>query len=74
MNFSDVVKCVRSELCYSQADLAKELGVTEQTVRRWEHGGSMPQYAAKRKLFALCDKNKIKVPKSDNVNLKDKLK
>ena len=73
MNFSDIVKLVRVEMCYSQADLAKELAVTEQTVRRWEHGGSLPQYAAKRKLYAFCEKNKIKIPKSDNTLLdKDK--
>ena len=30
MNFSDIVKLVRAEMCYSQADLAKELAVTEQ--------------------------------------------
>ena len=72
MNFSDIVKYVRSELYYSQADLAKELGVTEQTVRRWEHGGSLPQYAAKRKLYAFCEKKRIKIPKSDNEKLPDK--
>ena len=65
MIFSDVVKHVRNELCFSQADLAKELGVTEQTVRRWEHGASLPQYAAKRKFYAFCEKKKIKIPKSE---------
>ena len=58
MIFSDVVRHVRNELCFSQADLAKELGVTEQTVRRWEHGASLPQYAAKRKFYAFCEKKK----------------
>jgi len=33
------VRFLRSELLLSQRNLASILGVTEQTVRRWEHGG-----------------------------------
>ena len=41
--------------------MAKEMGVTEQTVYRWEQGISMPHIASKGKLIALCKKNKIKI-------------
>lgn len=41
--------------------MAKELGVTEQTIYRWEQGASSPQIASKRKFITLCKKKKIKI-------------
>lgn len=60
MEISDFIKELRRELCYSQLDLAKALKVTEQTVRRWEHGESNPRYVSMRKLNALCETMHLK--------------
>jgi DNA-binding XRE family transcriptional regulator len=39
---SELVK-MRESLGLTQKDIADELGVTEQTVRNWEHGRSIPK-------------------------------
>jgi DNA-binding transcriptional regulator YiaG len=39
---SELVK-MREALGLTQKDIATELGVTEQTVRNWEHGRSVPK-------------------------------
>ena len=61
MEINDLIKEIRQELCYSQADLAKALNVSEQTIRRWEHGQSKPRYASMRKLKILCDTMQLKL-------------
>lgn len=61
MEFADEVKCIREKLCLSQAEMAKILDVTEQTIRHWENGDSKPRCASIRKLKALCAKNKIEL-------------
>lgn len=63
MDFADEVKYVRDKLCLSQAEMAKALDVTEQTIRHWENGESKPRCISIRKLKALCTKNKIDLSK-----------
>ena len=41
--------------------LAKLFGVTEQTIRRWEHDKSQPHSSAIRKLNEICKKNKLDI-------------
>ena len=43
MTFADKVKFVRMKLYLSQAQLAKEIGVSFATVNRWESKGIAPQ-------------------------------
>ena len=43
MTFADKVKYVRMKLYLSQAQLAKEIGVSFATVNRWESKGYEPQ-------------------------------
>ena len=52
---------VMHKLYLSRSEMAKELGVTEQTVYRWEQGLSKPQIASKRRLINLCKNKKIKI-------------
>ena len=44
MDFADEVKYVRDKLCLSQAEMAKALDVTEQTIRHWENRDSNPRF------------------------------
>ena len=46
MTFADKVKYVRMKLYLSQAQLAKEIGVSFATVNRWESKGYEPQLAS----------------------------
>lgn len=64
MTFGEELRYVRKQLYLTQAEMASHLGVTEQTIRRWEHG-STPRDSAKRKLYALCVKHKIKLEKGE---------
>ena len=62
MTFSEELRFVRKQLYLTQAEMASLMEVTEQTIRRWEHG-SHPRDSAIRKLNALCAKHKIKLEK-----------
>ena len=62
MDFADEVKYVRDKLCLSQAEMAKALDVTEQTISHWENRDTKPRCASIRKLKALCNKNKLVLP------------
>ena len=59
MDFSDVVKEIRFKALLSQADFAKEIGVSFSTVNRWEAGRAKPRYDALKRIKAFCNKNGI---------------
>ncbi len=61
MTFAEQVLFVRKKLYLSRSDMAKEIGVTEQTIYRWEQGLSKPHISSKGKLMLLCKKGKIKL-------------
>lgn len=42
-NSKSVFVQIRRELNLSQKQVAQELGISEQTVRNWEHGKTAPQ-------------------------------
>ena len=59
MSFSEKVKYVRTELKLSQADLARELGVSFATINRWENGSYNPSRLAKKVFDDFCKENNI---------------
>lgn len=61
MTFSEKVKYVRGKLIISQKDLAKELGVSNVTVNRWEMGRKSPSFLAEKKFEAFCEEHNISV-------------
>lgn len=61
MDYSKLIKELREELIVSQAELADLLGVSFQTVNRWERGTHKPTIKAKRKLAPYSKKHKIEV-------------
>lgn len=65
MTFGDEIKYVRNVLFLTQAEMAQLMCVTEQTIRRWETNRSEPRNSAKRKLYDICHKKKIKIDKGD---------
>jgi len=60
MNYSALIKKIRTELLITQTELAEMLGVTFATVNRWERGHHEPTIKQKRALRDLCRKKKIK--------------
>lgn len=67
MTFSQQIYYVRQKLYLSRSEMAKEMGVTEQTIYRWEQGRSNPHIASKRKLIALCSKMKIELERAGDL-------
>lgn len=65
MTFGEEIKYARKTLLLTQAEMGKELCVTEQTIRRWEHDLSVPHDPAKRKFYAFCIKKKIKLEQGE---------
>lgn len=59
MDFGDKVKLVRKQLFLTQAAMAQILGVTEQSVRRWEQGRNEPVMSVQKKFYDYCKHNKI---------------
>jgi putative transcriptional regulator len=54
--FSGLVKEVRSQLGFSQEDLAHEIGVSFSTVNRWENGKTNPSKMARNVFKQFCKK------------------
>ena len=61
MDYSAAVKRIRARLLITQTELGKMLGVTFQTVNRWEKGHHEPTMKQKRNIRDLCLKNGIDV-------------
>ena len=59
MDYSNVTKRLREKLMISQKELADLLGVSFETVNRWENGHHEPTIKVKRQIKELCKKNKI---------------
>lgn len=60
MRFAEKVVYVRRELFLTQAQLAKELGVSQVTIARWESEVSKPQMIQESKFNKFCEKNNVK--------------
>ncbi len=52
MRFDENLRILRKEKDYSQEYLAEKLGVTRQTISKWENGTAMPDL---KKLIELAD-------------------
>ncbi len=61
MTYAEAVKKLRNTLILSQTELAELLGVSFQSVNRWERGTHEPTIKAKRKLAPYFKKYKIEV-------------
>jgi len=62
MDFSGFVKQVRSDLRFSQQQLAAALNVNFTTVNRWENGHVMPSNLALKSFYEFCQDNFIDIP------------
>lgn len=58
MKFSEKLYEIRKNSGLSQEELAEKIGVSRQSVSKWETGQAMPEY---EKLLALCEYFKVSV-------------
>jgi len=56
MNWSELLKDLRSRLLLSQTEMADLLGVSFSSVNRWENGHHEPTLKVKRQLMKLMKK------------------
>ena len=61
MDYQKAIKQLREALLITQTELADILGVTYQTVNRWEKGYHQPTMKQKRKIRDLCKRNGIEI-------------
>lgn len=61
MNYVLIIKQLRKKMMVSQIELSQIIGVSFQSINRWENGKTTPVYAARRKIAELCKKYKIKM-------------
>ena len=59
MDISESVKTIRRKALLSQTDFAKELGVSLNTVNRWENGRSKPTFRTMRSINDFCRQHGI---------------
>lgn len=65
MDYAKLIKKIREQLFLTQTELALMLGVSFETVNRWENGKFCPSMKIKRKLHQLCCENNIEVRRED---------
>ena len=73
MTFADKVKFVRMKLYLSQAQLAKEIGVSFATVNRWESKGYEPQLASVGRFNDFCEKHGITFDNTNDLHNRQEL-
>ncbi|NJP08602.1 MAG: helix-turn-helix transcriptional regulator [Leptolyngbyaceae cyanobacterium RU_5_1] len=61
---SELVKALRLHMGFTQAELAKELGVRQQTISEWEKGVYTPTRASSKHLTLVAEKTEFKYEES----------
>lgn len=61
MDWSKIIKDLRTKMLLSQTELANLLGVSFASINRWENGHNEPTIKIKRKIKELCDKERISI-------------
>jgi len=59
VNYADKIKRLRMEMLLTQAEFASFLGVSFESVNRWENGKSNPTMKTRRRLKELFEQYKI---------------
>lgn len=68
VEFSKVVKKVRTKLGMSQQQLADALNVSFATINRWENGHVVPSNLAQKSFFDFCENNFIDITSFEEKN------
>lgn len=61
MKLKEQLKYVRRKLKLTQGQLAKEMGISKDTIARWENGNVEPHMVSYGKFLGFCENNGIEV-------------
>lgn len=61
MNWSKIIKNLRTKMLLSQSELANILDVSFASINRWENGHNEPTIKVKRKIKELCEQYNINI-------------
>ena len=61
MTYPEAIKKLRTKMLLTQTEFAELLGVSFESVNRWENGKNEPTMKIKRKISELLEKNKVEV-------------
>ncbi len=61
MKYSEIIKYIRNKLLLTQTEFAELLGVSFETVNRWENSKNEPSMKIKRKIVAIMKEHQIEV-------------
>ncbi|MDD4243028.1 MAG: helix-turn-helix transcriptional regulator [Bacilli bacterium] len=61
MKYSEFIKELRNKLFLTQTEFATLIGVSYETVNRWENEKNEPSMRIKRKIAAIIKENQIEV-------------
>lgn len=61
MNYPNIIKKLRTKLLLTQSEFASLLGVSFESVNRWENGKNEPSMKMKRQIAKLAKQNKIEM-------------
>lgn len=65
MACSDVIKKIRKTLMLEQVELAEAIGVSKNSICRYEWGKTIPRIPVKRKIKAFAEKHGVKIKMED---------
>lgn len=68
MSYSNIIKKLRTKLLLTQSEFASLLGVSFESVNRWENGKNEPTMKIKRKIVHLLKENNISFEDEVNCN------
>lgn len=54
LRFNEKIRAIRMKSLLTQADFAKELGVSFSTVNRWENGKAIPKIFTLKLIYKFC--------------------
>jgi len=61
MNYPNIIKKLRTKLLLTQSEFASLLGVSFESVNRWENDKNEPSMKMKRQIVKLAKQNKIEM-------------
>ena len=68
MTYADAIKELRKKLILTQTEFAELLGVSFQSINRWEKGKHEPTIKIRRKIVEICKANNIDMVEKKNKN------
>lgn len=66
MSYINVIKELREKMFLTQKEFSKIIGVSYETINRWENGRFNPSMKEKKKIYELCQKYSVEYREDKN--------